>query len=134
MVLAALRAGVSDFISKPIDQIELEAALRRAKERLRLKGELTTTTQALQTSDARFQAAAEGSLDSFFILQSERDHTGKIIDFTIEYVNSRGAELLSMPQSALIGARVSETFPRAKTSAIFATVQRRYQDRRPQSK
>lgn len=113
LVLAALRAGVSDFISKPIDQLELEAALRRAQERLRLKRELTTITRALQNSDARFQAAAEGSLDSFFILQSKRDHAGKIVDFTIEYANSRGAELLSLPESALIGARVSETFSRA---------------------
>lgn len=119
MVLAALRAGVSDFITKPIDQIELEAALRRAKERLRLKEELTTTTQALQTSDARFQAAAEGSLDSFFILRSERDRTGNISDFIIEYVNSRGAELLSMPQGALTGTRVSETFPPERLQPFF---------------
>lgn len=111
VVLAALRAGVSDFITKPIDQLELEAALRRATERLRLKRELSTTTQALQTSDARFKAAAEGSLDSFFILQSERDASGDIIDFIIDYVNFRGTQLLSMPKSALIGARVSTTFP-----------------------
>lgn len=113
MVIAALRAGVSDFISKPISQLELDAALRRAQERLRLKRELTSTTQALQTSDARFQAAAEGSLDSFFILQSRRDRTGKIVDFVIDYVNSRGAEQLALPKSALIGAHVTETFPQA---------------------
>ena len=104
---------------QPIDQLELEAALRRAKERLRLKRELTTTTQALQNSDARFQAAAEGSLDSFFILQSERDLTGEIIDFSIEYANSRGTELLSRPESSLIGARVSETFPHARVQPFL---------------
>ena len=114
MVIAALRVGVSDFIPKPISQLELDAALRRAKERLRLKRELTTTTQALHTSDARFQAAAEGSLDSFFILQSERDHTGQIVDFVIDYVNSRGTEQLAMPKSALIGAHVAKTFPQTR--------------------
>lgn len=53
LAVNALRAGASDFISKPIESNELEAALYRVHERLRLKRELHTAQEAL------FQYAAD---------------------------------------------------------------------------
>ena len=48
MAIAALREGASDFIPKPVEQATLNAALRHAKERLRLKRELRGTQAALR--------------------------------------------------------------------------------------
>lgn len=53
LAVNALRAGASDFIPKPIDSNELEAALYRVQERLRLKRELHAA------QDALFQYAAD---------------------------------------------------------------------------
>lgn len=53
LAVNALRAGASDFIPKPIDSNELEAALYRVHERLRLKRELHAA------QDALFQYAAD---------------------------------------------------------------------------
>lgn len=53
LAVNALRAGASDFIPKPIESNELEAALYRVQERLRLKRELHAA------QDALFQYAAD---------------------------------------------------------------------------
>lgn len=47
-VVAALRAGASDFLGKPIDQVTLESALRRAEERIHLKRELRASQEKLR--------------------------------------------------------------------------------------
>ncbi|MBN1179526.1 MAG: response regulator, partial [Anaerolineae bacterium] len=47
-VIEALRAGASDFLGKPIDQVTLESALRRAEERTHLKRELRASQEALR--------------------------------------------------------------------------------------
>lgn len=48
MAIEALREGASDFIPKPVEQSTLNAALRHAKERLRLKRELREAQAALR--------------------------------------------------------------------------------------
>lgn len=53
LAVNALRAGASDFIPKPIEPNELETALYRVQERLRLKRELHAAQEAL------FQYAAD---------------------------------------------------------------------------
>ncbi|MEC4812739.1 MAG: PAS domain S-box protein [Scytonema sp. PMC 1069.18] len=75
--------------------------------------------QALKDSEARFRAAAEGSLDAFFVLQSVRNETGRIVDFTLVNLNSKAEDLISAYRERVIGAKLSELFPETYTSKCF---------------
>ncbi len=55
-VIAALRSGASDFLPKPIDNVTLESALRRAEERIHLKRKLRASQEALRQHNARLEA------------------------------------------------------------------------------
>lgn len=54
-VIDALRAGASDFLSKPIDQVSLESALRRAEEHVHLKRKLRASQEALRRQNERLE-------------------------------------------------------------------------------
>jgi PAS domain S-box-containing protein len=54
-VIDALRAGASDFLSKPIDQVALESALRRAEERVHLKRKLRASQEALRQHNVQLE-------------------------------------------------------------------------------
>lgn len=56
IAIEALRAGASDFIPKPVGAATLEAALRRADERLRLKRELRAAQAELKQYAADLEA------------------------------------------------------------------------------
>ena len=77
------------------------------------------TEAALQESEARFRAAAGGSFDAIYILQSVRDQTGQIIDFRFTDLNSRGESLISLPKEAVINQRLCELLPVNKTGGFF---------------
>lgn len=112
LVISALRAGTSDFISKPIDQITLDAALQRVRRRLRLKEELRAAREALevqiqertaelQGSEARFKAVFEAAQDSIFI----KDRALRYIE-----VNPAMAELFGRSAEDLLGQTDTEIF------------------------
>ncbi len=54
-VVDALRAGASDFISKPVDRVILKSALHRAEERIQLKRELRATQEALRQQNVQLE-------------------------------------------------------------------------------
>jgi len=56
MAILALRAGASDFVPKPVEQSVLDAALRHARDRLRLKQELRAAEQALRRANDELEA------------------------------------------------------------------------------
>jgi PAS domain-containing protein len=58
---------------------------------------------AMRASEARFRAAAEGSLDSFFILESARGADGYVHDLRVVHCNARGAALLDRPMDDILG-------------------------------
>ena len=82
-------------------------------------GERVHTESALRESEARFRAAAEGSLDAFFIFQSLRDERGRIIDFIFADLNSNGETMISMSREEVIGKRLGELFPLSRTLVFF---------------
>lgn len=82
-------------------------------------GERVLTESALRDSEARFRAAAEGSLDAFFILQSWRDEKGRIIDFIFADLNSNGEKMIALSREDLIGKRGGELFPLSHTLMFF---------------
>ena len=74
---------------------------------------------ALRDSEARFRAAAEGSLDAFFILQSLRDQKGIIIDFTCTDLNSNGEKMIALSKEEVIGKQCGELFPLSQALMFF---------------
>ncbi len=82
-------------------------------------GERVHAESALRASEARFRAAAEGSLDAFFIFQSLRDATGRIIDFIFADLNFNGETMLSISREEVIGKRIGELFPLSRTRMFF---------------
>ncbi|MEB3342030.1 PAS domain S-box protein [Okeania sp.] len=84
--------------------IEFQAVGRDISDRI-------AAEEALKKSEARFRAASEASLDSFFILESLRDETGKIIDFTFVDINSPTEKLISLTKSEVLGQRLCKIFP-----------------------
>ncbi len=76
--------------------------------------------RALRDSEARFRAAADGSLDAFYVLRAVRDTTGKVSDFEFADLNARAEALLGRPRGALIGKHLCELIPANRTSGQFA--------------
>lgn len=66
---------------------------------------------ALRESEEHFRAAAEGSLDAFFLLRSIRDQEGHIYDFTLAYMNRRAEALLGLPREELQHRRIRPLLP-----------------------
>lgn len=80
--------------------------------------------QALRESEARFRAAAEGSFDAVYILQSVRDEDGEIIDFKFIDLNSKGSKLISLPREAVINQRLCDLLPINRTGGFFEKYKR----------
>jgi diguanylate cyclase (GGDEF)-like protein/PAS domain S-box-containing protein len=69
------------------------------------------TEAAMRASEARFRASAEGSLDSFYILEGIRSADGSLRDLRIVYSNARGAALFGRPVSDVLGRELRTLIP-----------------------
>ncbi len=69
------------------------------------------TEAALQTSEDRFRAASEASLDSLVLMDAVRDETGAIVDFMIRVANENAASLFGVPVERMLDKHVSAHFP-----------------------
>jgi PAS domain S-box-containing protein len=95
-------------------------SLQKANEQLSQEiAERQQVEVALRESEARFRAAAEGSLDAFFILQCVRDEMGHIVDFTFADLNSNAEKMISMSKEEVIGKRLCELIPINRTAGFF---------------
>lgn len=102
MTIEALRAGASDFIPKPINRNNLEAALRRARERLYMKRSLWAARQALQTSERHYRELFEGVPIGLFRTRA----SGEVLD-----VNPALVKMLGYPsREALLATRAIEWY------------------------
>ena len=118
--LKAAEVGANDFISKPIDEVELRvrlASLLKMKEAQdaikRHKAELEIMvdrrTRALRESEERFRAIFETTEDCIFI----KDHT-----LRYSHVNPAMERLFERPASELIGRTEREIFGDGISSVI----------------
>jgi diguanylate cyclase (GGDEF)-like protein len=62
-------------------------------------------------TDARFFAAAECSLDDFYLFEGVADTSGAIVDFTFSYVNPNAERRLGVPRETLYGKILTEVRP-----------------------
>ena len=59
----------------------------------------------------KFVAAAESSLDSFYVFESLRNEANQILDFRFTYANANGEERLDQTRAELAGKNLSEVLP-----------------------
>jgi diguanylate cyclase (GGDEF)-like protein len=85
---------------------------------------LIEAARSSRTNERRFLAASDSSHDAFFILRSERDAQGEIVDFRFVYVNLPGALLLSSTPAELPGKLLCESYPVNRTGGFFECYKR----------
>jgi signal transduction histidine kinase len=76
---------------------------------------------SVRAARVRFQKSQEAAVQGFSILRALRDPTGRIIDFTITYVNPRGAALAKQTPEAAVGRRLTEVLPGVVSAGVFAS-------------
>ena len=111
LVIAALRAGASDFISKPIDQVTLDAALHRVQRRIRLREELHAAREALEASEERYRLIVETMPDIITTLDREG---------TILFINRPIGGLI---EGDLVGKKVRDFLPPAKRETAMQEIE-----------
>ncbi|MCB1008951.1 MAG: PAS domain S-box protein [Acidobacteria bacterium] len=81
--------------------------------------EIERATEALRRSEALFRAAADGSLDAFFVLEAVRDAGERIVDFSFVDLNCRGERFIGRERSEVIGARLCQLLPVNRQRGYF---------------
>ncbi|MBK6487946.1 MAG: diguanylate cyclase [Gemmatimonadetes bacterium] len=82
--------------------------------RLRLDSE-----RKLRESEARFRAAADGSLDAFYVLRAVRDGMGVVMDFEFVDLNARAETLLGHRREMVLGQRLCELIPSTRSNGYL---------------
>ncbi|MBC7501962.1 MAG: PAS domain-containing protein [Herminiimonas sp.] len=72
-----------------------------------------------QSSAEELRAATNSSLDVFFILQSERDEAGAIIDFRFRYANPLADEQFGDLTTPVIGKNLCVLAPASRDNGVF---------------
>ena len=67
----------------------------------------------------RFLAAAESSLDDFYIFDGIPDATGRIVDFRFSYINPNAERRLNVPRETLLGKVLTEVRPFMVSSGLI---------------
>jgi diguanylate cyclase (GGDEF)-like protein/PAS domain S-box-containing protein len=81
--------------------------------------EQVRTQRALELSEARLRASADGMLDPQVLLGPVRDAQGAIVDFTYLEVNRATCEYLSMTRGQLIGMSLLAASPGVRETGLF---------------
>ena len=84
----------------------------------RLLGGTKGSASARKEHD-RFQAAAESSLDDFYIFDGVPDSSGKIVDFRFAYINPNAERRLNSSRENLIGRVLTEVRPFMVSSGLI---------------
>jgi PAS domain S-box-containing protein len=87
--------------------------------------------RALRRSDERFRAAAEGSFDALFFLESVRDERGRLEDFRIVDINHRALRLVRGRRDRVLGRRLRELLSPATHDLLFSKCARVLETREP---
>ena len=75
--------------------------------------------QTIEEERQHFLAAAEGSMDAFYILESVRDGKGVITDFSFRYLNLHAAQRLKTTREDAIGASYRKLMDQVLHDAQF---------------
>jgi signal transduction histidine kinase/CheY-like chemotaxis protein len=80
---------------------------------------MRTAQQRSLRAEQRFRSSQEAAIQGYSMLRAVRDFRGNVVDFIIEYMNPRGAELARRRAEELIGRRMTEVLPGTVRSGLF---------------
>jgi signal transduction histidine kinase len=106
--IEGLGGGADDYLIKPFAAREL---LARVSAHLALARARRETQRALSDSEQRFRVALASSAVAFTLLRAVRDDSGRIVDFTWQYLNEKAERLLGRTAEELVGRRLLATLP-----------------------
>lgn len=113
IAVQAMKSGAQDYLVKGnMTPQTLRLAIHNVVERAHLLWQL-------ERSEERFRTSVENMLDCFGIYTSVRDKSGRIVDFSIEYVNAAACANNRMTQSEQIGKRLLELLPSNYETRLF---------------
>lgn len=72
-----------------------------------------------RTQSARFEAAVDSHLDSFFILETMRDASGRISDFLSVHLNGQAAQMVGLQRNEVVGHGMGELFPALREDGLL---------------
>ena len=72
-----------------------------------------------EAARATYRAAAEGSLDAFFLLRAVKGRDGRVSEFVVEDANSRALQLLGKPRDQVAGVRLRTLVPRLVRRRLY---------------
>ena len=98
---------------------EVAAALSSAIATVRSRAARARLEVSLQSSEERFRAAADASLDALVVLKSVRDAAGNLVDFEVTDLNSRAARRLGLAKDEAIGKTFLELIPEYGNAGFF---------------
>jgi len=98
---------------------EVAAALSSGIATVRARALRAELEASLQTSEERFRAAAEASLDALIVMKSMRDATGNIADFEVTDMNGRAARELGLAREEVIRTKFHQLLPAYGTAGLF---------------
>jgi len=73
---------------------------------------------------AQFRAAAESSLDAYFIMDAVRDARRQIVDFRVAYLNASGEVLVHRASEEVLGRTLAEILPPAQAQYFLQRYRR----------
>jgi diguanylate cyclase (GGDEF)-like protein/PAS domain S-box-containing protein len=85
---------------------------------------MVRTAVAANKEHEQFVAAAESSLDAFYIFESVRHAGDAIVDFRFSYANANGERRLGRPRQELIGKSLCEALPYVASSGLLERYKR----------
>ncbi len=80
---------------------------------------LRASIRAAQDAQATLRAAAEGSLDSFFVLKAWPPNSRPAQDFVVVDANELGAAQFGFERDKLIGAKVGDLLPQVRALGFY---------------
>lgn len=105
IAVQAMKSGASDYLVKGNTTAEsLRLAIHNVIERFHLQF-------LLEQSEKRFRTSVETMLDCFGIFTSIRDSAGRIVDFSIEYVNAAACVYNRMSAESQVGSSLLRLLP-----------------------
>lgn len=106
-----IKRGAADYLLK--DRIgRLDAAVQRALEQKRLRDEAKRAAAHLQQSELRYRSLFDHLMDAAYLCDFA---TTKIID-----TNRQGERLMGLERAAILGARLSQYFPKGSLDGLKA--------------
>jgi diguanylate cyclase (GGDEF)-like protein/PAS domain S-box-containing protein len=84
---------------------------------------LRASISAAHDAQATLRAAADGSLDSFFVLKAWPANTRPAKDFVVVDANERGAALVGVERDDLIGSKIGDVLPHVRQNGFYERYQ-----------